>query len=306
MIDQTSSSFSCSESVETTALLDAMPVKPLSFKGDKKVKKRKHRDHDVDDEAGALISTDAAVEPHDDDSWTAPDAPSDLSGPVMLVLPTVPPTCLASDAHGNVFASQIENMVEEHAETAEPHDVRQVWVTNEVAGTGQISFKASHGGFLSCDNLGVLGARREARGTEEGFVVEEVDEVGKLRWRIKTAASKTSEGEAGKRYISAASDNTVKEEGERKKVSINLRGDGEASDDTTHFIIKMQARFKPRLQQNKETKAREKVSRKELEQVVGRKLDDEEVRRLKRARKNGTYHEEILDVRVKGKHDKFA
>ena len=286
-----------------------MPVKALSFKGDKKPKKRKHRDHDADGEPGALVPTSEAVaaDPHDDDTWTTPDAPSDLSGPIMLALPTTPLTCLASDAHGNVFASQIENMVEEHAETAEPHDVRQVWVANQVAGTGKVSFKASHGGFLSCDSLGVLGARREARGTEEGFVVEEVDtEQGKLRWRIKTAASKAADGDEGRRYLSAVSETSSKEDGEKKKVSINLRGDGEASDDTTAIIIKMQARFKPRLQQNKETKAKEKVSRQELEQAVGRRLGDEEVKRLKRARKNGTYHEEILDVRVKGKHDKFA
>jgi len=39
---------------------------------------------------------------------------------------------------------------------------------------------------------------------------------------------------------------------------------------------------------------------------VGRKLEDDEVRRLKRAKRQGTYYEEVLDVRVKGKHDKFA
>lgn len=283
-----------------------MPVKPLAFKGEKKPKKRKRREHDTDNANGALVPTTDVVEREsgENESWTTPDAPSDLSGPVILVLPTVPPTCLASDAHGNVFASQIENMVEEHAETAEPHDVRQVWVANKVAGTGQVSFKASHSGFLSCDNLGVLGARREARGMEEGFVVEEFEtEVGRIRWRIKTAASKDKEGDKGRRYLSAKSEISV---AEKKKVTVDLRGDGEAGDDGTGFIVKMQARFKPRLQQNKETKAKEKVSRQELEQAVGRRLEDEEVKRLKRARKNGTYHEEILDVRVKGKHDKFA
>lgn len=68
----------------------------------------------------------------------------------------------------------------------------------------------------------------------------------------------------------------------------------------------MQARFKPKLKASKESKALEKISRKELEAVVGRKLEDHEVKRLKKARKEGSYHEEILNVRVKGKHDKFA
>lgn len=74
----------------------------------------------------------------------------------------------------------------------------------------------------------------------------------------------------------------------------------------TALRIRMQARFKPRLKANKEEKAREKISRKELEQVVGRRLDEDEVRRLKKARREGNYHEVILDVRVAGKHDKFA
>lgn len=68
----------------------------------------------------------------------------------------------------------------------------------------------------------------------------------------------------------------------------------------------MQARFKPKLKASKESKAREKISRKELEDAVGRKLEDDEVRRLKKARVEGDYHEAILDVRVKGKHDKYS
>ena len=85
-----------------------------------------------------------------------------------------------------------------------------------------------------------------------------------------------------------------------------VRGDAESVSFNATFRIRMQARFKPRLKANKESKAREKISRKELEEVVGRRLDDDEVRRLKRARREGDYHETILDVRVKGKHDKFA
>ena len=68
----------------------------------------------------------------------------------------------------------------------------------------------------------------------------------------------------------------------------------------------MQARFKPKMIAGKESKAREKVSKKELEEAIGRALDDEEVRRLKKARTNGDYHETLLDSRIKGKHDKYA
>ena len=88
--------------------------------------------------------------------------------------------------------------------------------------------------------------------------------------------------------------------------SSEIRGDAESISFNTTLRIRMQARFKPRLKADKESKAKEKISRKELEEVVGRKLADDEVRKLKRARVQGDYHEAILDVRVKGKHDKYS
>ena len=87
---------------------------------------------------------------------------------------------------------------------------------------------------------------------------------------------------------------------------MEVRGDAESISFPTAFRIRMQARFKPKLKASKESKAREKISRKELEEAVGRKLEDDEVRRLKKARVEGDYHEAILDVRVKGKHDKYS
>jgi len=85
-----------------------------------------------------------------------------------------------------------------------------------------------------------------------------------------------------------------------------IRGDAESISFNTTLRIRMQARFKPRLKASKESKIREKISRKDLEGVVGRRLDDDEVKRLKKARVQGDYHEAILDVRVKGKHDKYS
>ena len=93
---------------------------------------------------------------------------------------------------------------------------------------------------------------------------------------------------------------------QQEKRSIEVRGDGDATAENSLIRIRMQARFKPRLRTAKELRAKEKVSRRELEAAVGRRLDDDEVKRLKRAKRDGTYHEEVLDVRVKGKHDKFA
>ena len=87
---------------------------------------------------------------------------------------------------------------------------------------------------------------------------------------------------------------------------VEIRGDADGTSFNTTLRIRMQARFKPKLRANKEQKIRERIRRKELEDVVGRKLEEDEVRKLKKARLQGDYHEAILDVRVKGKHDKYT
>ena len=37
-----------------------------------------------------------------------------------------------------------------------------------------------------------------------------------------------------------------------------------------------------------------------------RRLDEDEVKRLKRARREGDYHEQLLVLKVKNKHDKYG
>lgn len=129
-----------------------MPT-PLTFKGDKKVKKRKRVVDDADPDAPSTKSSSKALTianstedaAADDDSWVSADAPTDVSGPIIIVLPTEPITCLACDANGKVFCSEIENCVEGDPTTSEPHDVRQVWVATRVAGTESFSLKGHHG-----------------------------------------------------------------------------------------------------------------------------------------------------------------
>ena len=121
--------------------------KALHFKGDKKVKKRKKFGDPYDNEEApskAVTATPAAAA-EKDDSWVSADAPSDISGPVVIVLPTDAPTCLACDANGKVFASTLDNVIEGDLTTVEPHDMRQVFVANRVAGTESLSLKGHHG-----------------------------------------------------------------------------------------------------------------------------------------------------------------
>ncbi|TDZ60558.1 Protein frg1 [Colletotrichum trifolii] len=271
-------------------------VKPLSFKGDKKPKKRKRTDAEAQDRdapAGQVARTAAAPaeedEAENDDSWVSADAVTDVVGPVMFVLPTEPPAALACDANGKVFTLGIENIVEANAATAEPHDVRQVWVANRIAGTEQFRFKGHHGKYLGCDKNGTLSATSAAVSPLESFnVIATADTPG--TFQLQTLRDTFLSVKPPKPNVTTS----------------DVRGDEENIAFNTTWRIRMQARFKPRLKASKEEKAREKISRKELEEAVGRRLDDDEVKTLKRARREGDYHEKLLMVKVKGKHDKYG
>ncbi|KAL9600458.1 MAG: hypothetical protein Q9179_003204 [Wetmoreana sp. 5 TL-2023] len=258
-------------------------VKPLAFKGDKKVKKRKAGPTDNDTPAEKK-PRDSAVDVQEDDSWVTADASSDINGPTVIVLPSTTPTCIACDAGGKVFPSELENVVQGDPATAEPHDVRQVWIASKIAGTDNIGFKGHHGRYLSCDSIGVLSARTEAMSPEETFLcIASPDTPG--TFNIQNARGK---------FVSVTDDGK------------DIRGDAESIFFNTTVRIRMQARFKPKFKASKELKAKERISRNELEEAVGRKLNDDEVRKLKKARVQGDYHEAVLDVRVKGKHDKYS
>lgn len=122
-------------------------VKPLSFKGDKKPKKRKRAEEPSIDDAGPsdLAVAPTADDTEHDDSWVSAEAVGDVQGPVMIVLPTEPPTCLACDANGKIFTDPIVNIIDGNPSTAEPHDVRQVWVANKIYGTENFRFKGRYG-----------------------------------------------------------------------------------------------------------------------------------------------------------------
>ncbi|KAF4595411.1 FRG1-like family protein [Ophiocordyceps camponoti-floridani] len=266
-------------------------VKPLTFKGDKKPKKRKrvddkdtpraakHHHHNQSDEEAAL----------DDDSWVSAEAVTDVIGPVIIVLPTDTPSALACDAGGAVFAMGLENVVDGNPATAEPHDVRQVWVANRVSGTESFRFKSHHGRYLSCDVTGRLSAMSEAVSPLESFnVIATADTPGTFQLQTLRDTLLTL------RPAPKAS------------VGAEVRGDADVIAFDTTFRIRLQARFKPRLRASKEERALAKISRKELEEAAGRRLSEDEVKLLKRARREGDYHEKLLDIKVKGKHDKFA
>ncbi|KAF4454973.1 frg1 family protein [Fusarium austroafricanum] len=266
-------------------------VKPLTFKGDKKVKKRKRTDteksqHDaVDDEAGGRQLQKTAEDAENDDSWVSAEAVTDVVGPIMIVLPTDTPSALACDTTGKVFTIPIENIVDGNPATAEPHDVRQVWIANRVSGTESFRFKGHHGKYLSCDKIGLLSATSEAVSPLESFnVIPTADTPG--TFQLQTLRDT---------FL------TIKSTSKASAKTSDVRGDADEISFDTTFRIRMQARFKPKLRASKEEKALAKISRRELEEAAGRRLDEDEVRKLKRARREGDYHEALLEIKVKTK-----
>lgn len=267
-------------------------VKPLSFKGDKKPKKRKRVEADPLAEnagtSGSAVAT-TADDVENDDTWVSADAVGDVQGPILFVLPTEPPTCLACDANGKVFTDPIVNIIDGNPASAEPHDVRQVWVANKIHGTEFFRFKGRYGKYLSCDQYGILSATSEAISPLETWtVIATADTPG--TFQIQTQKET---------FL------TIKESAKANSAP-EIRGDATEINFDTTLRIRMQARFKPRIKATKEEKAKEKISRKELEEAVGRRLNEDEVRTLKRARREGDYHEQLLDLKTKNKHDKYG
>lgn len=132
-------------------------VKPLSFKGDKKSKKRKvahvdegekHGEGEIVKDSKTFTKQTDATETDEDDNWVTAEEVTDITGPIIITFASDAPVCLACDANGKVFPSELENVVEGDVRTAEPHDVRQVWIANRAAGTEAFSFKGHHGRFV--------------------------------------------------------------------------------------------------------------------------------------------------------------
>lgn len=108
------------------------------------------------------------------------------------------------------------------------------------------------------------------------------------------------------------------------------QADDDASDGAVTLFVRMQARFKQQQQAaltpgappstpavpssnsssttpaGATTLATDRIGRRTLQEMAGRRLEDSEVRMLRRAHRDGEFHEALLDVRVRGRHDKFA
>lgn len=166
-----------------------------------------------------------------------------------------------------------------------------------IAITGSLTTDCS---FLSCDKIGQLSAFSEAVSPLESFnVIPTADTPGTFQLQTQRETFLSVKPPSKTPTASASSSS-------KKPPQAEIRGDAETMSFGTTLRIRMQARHKPRNKASKEERAQAKVSRRELEDAAGRRLDEDEVRSLKRARKQGNYHEVLLDLKVKNKHDKFS
>ncbi|KAK6344819.1 hypothetical protein TWF718_006773 [Orbilia javanica] len=302
-------------------------VKPLQFKGDKKpLKKRKRTEPDEESTTASSISASTAEkfgsssttagsstavttttsekekkvkvvneELDADDGWVNSDILEDIKGPVIFAFASTPPTCLACDATGKVFASALRDVDGEDLSTAEPHDVRQVWTVTRIPASTRFAFKGHHGKYLACDKFGILSATKDAISPEEEFTPVKTE----TGWGIQTCRDKFLRGE--EKNVSSGGKGSGAPTG---GIVVEMRGDAETIGFAETWVVRGQRRFKTKVK--KEGGKEDRISRKELEQLAGQHLDDDQVKLLKKARREGNLQSALLDIRQKKKRDKFA
>lgn len=145
--------------------------------------------------------------------------------------------------------------------------------------------------YLSCDKYGLFSATSEAVSPLESYVLAATADTPGT-FQVQTLRDT---------YLTVKAPSSSK-----PNAPAEVRGDATDIAFDTTLRIRMQARFKPRIKASKEEKAKERISRQALEEAVGRRLDEDEVKKLKRARREGDYHEQLLNMKVKGKHDKYG
>ncbi|KAG8899899.1 hypothetical protein FRB99_006389 [Tulasnella sp. 403] len=302
----------------------------LTFKGDKKSKKRKHRaEDDNGDETGRRRRKHAGDDAEDEDpqAWVMPQDPREVLGPTFIVHPSTPPTCIAYDsARGKIKLEPLHPKdvspsapsspvlgKGKHREIDDggrgvldfvPTEVSHVWVVTRVAGSPTVNLRTADGKFLSCDTHGVVSSDREARGPQEEWTPVILPEG-------MVAFQNTYE-----KYLSVD---------EVAGGTLQLRGDSEEVGFGERFHVKIQAEYKRKAweedRKRKEVETMDKIdeagtNKKYQAWGAGRSIvseaDGTDVARyglrtidfkLKKARKEGRLSEALLDRRAKLKSD---
>ncbi|KAB5594421.1 Protein FRG1 [Ceratobasidium theobromae] len=288
-------------------------AKRLTFKGEKKAKKRKVREGDEEqreegiDPGSKVYTSSVSVAKLILLAWVQPETPEQVLGPTFIIHDSGTPTCIAFDSTRNriniqTLSSASSSSGEESKPLSfAPTEVHQVWVATRIAGSPTINLRTPEGKFLSCDALGLVSANREARGPQEEFtpiILPESDGQGNHMVAFKNIYEK---------YIGVD---------EVAGGQTTLRGDSETVGFNERFWVRVQHEYKRKAGEEDRQKAG-KTRPLDIDETgtnhkfqawgAGRSVvsvDDKKA--LKKARKEGNLSEAMLDRRIKLKSDRFC
>lgn len=234
-------------------------VSKLKFKGEKP-KKRKR---DVDENKSDKIQK---IKDDIDEVWVTAKDRKELTGPIMILGTNA--TCISAELNGKVYVSNELDFVgdkEKLVDRVEPTSTQQVFVIMplELGKETKYAFKIKDR-YLTIED-GYLSANSTAVGDRQTFVINQY----KDGWSIGI----------NKKYI------TIGDE------------DVKTTTEETPLYIRIQAQNA--IKESASYEVKQRISTKELVEMVGRKLGDNEVRTLKKAFKEGKLNEALLDFRQK-------
>lgn len=244
-----------------------MPSK-LKFKGEKpKKRKREADDQSSKKQKGPQDGKE------EESGWMTAVENDQLRGPVVIMNQEA--TCICADSEGTVYTSSELDQVNDSknvVDRIEPNSVQQVFVLSplEVSNERRYAFKSATKTYLSVKDS-KFSAKASAIGAKETFEVEQYDGNG---WTIKIHDE----------YLHITSDGSVKLSADKQKLAFRVQ---------TKYAAKLKT----------ELEVKERISTRELEDRVGRRLSDNEVRTLKKAFKAGHLNEALLDIRQKSRSD---
>ncbi|CCA68860.1 related to predicted actin-bundling protein-Laccaria bicolor [Serendipita indica DSM 11827] len=269
----------------------------LKFKGEKSSKK--HRDGSG---SGSRKRKREDEEDHQDTDWVRPQRPTEVLGPTFIYHASDPPVCIAFDAtRSKIALPALARTDPETSETIpllayEPKEVSHVWVVTHIAGTETINFRTPKGKFLSSDRVGLVSANREARGPQEEWTPQVLED-GTLAFQNVYGNYLGLDEVAGG--------------------GLALRADAETVGFQEKWWVKVQfghvkkATEEERKKQ-KITEGMTKIDEAGTNRIyqawgAGRSVvSSEDTRALKKARKEGKLAEAMLDRRIKLKSDRFC
>ncbi|GAA5853102.1 hypothetical protein JCM9279_000858 [Rhodotorula babjevae] len=194
-------------------------------------------------------------------------------------------------------------------EQYEPSDVHHVWVCARVLDSNdKVTLRSGAGRFLASDELGRVSAEREARGMQEEWTLEAV-EGARDRMSIRSAYGKYLSVDVvagGKVELRADED----KEGETERWRIMMQGE---------YVVKAKQQFNER----NGIKTKPDAGYTVVTDLAGAEVDAikrfhrhgqgsssvgtaDDVRNLKKARKEGRLAEAMLDRRAKLKSDRYC